>query len=404
MSSYDFSQPLARKRSWKWDNEGVVDGHRVLPMSVADTDFVSPREVTETLREIVAGGEYGYCSYPDDHRQVLAAWQQKQHGWALDPDDVVIANGLLSSLVLMLDAVSAPGEGVIIFTPVYQNFFDTITGAARAPHCCQLLCDDNNYWRLDLQAYEALCKKADTRAVIICNPHNPVGRAWSAEELQSLVGIAQANEVIVFSDEIHADFVFDRAFNPTLKVASNRQGIMTLGSGGKIFNIGGMFTSHAMSEDDRLKAILREALDRLHWEQDSFSAWGSYSAFKYGFQYRDEVVAYIRKMQIKLVDALNRMPFPVKAALPEATYLLWVDFRDTGWSQDEIQRFLVEQAGLGFNRGDSYGSNGSGFVRINCAVPESRVDEAIQRLSDAFERHHALSNASASSANPKPPG
>lgn len=113
-------------------------------------------------------------------------------------------------------------------------------------------------------------------------------------------------------------------------------------------------------------------------------AWGSYSAYKYGYQYRNEVVSYIRQIQTKLVAVINRMPFPVKAALLEATYLLWVDFRGTGWIQDEIQRFLVEDAGLGFNRGDSFGANGTGFVRINCAAPESRIDEAIQRLTNAF--------------------
>ncbi len=386
MSNYDFSQPLVRKRSWKWENESIVDGHRVLPMSVADTDFISPREVTETFREIVEAEDFGYKTNPEDLPQVLAEWQQKQHGWALQAANVIIANGLLSSLALMLDVVSDPGEGVIIFTPVYQNFSQAITGAAREPRCCQLLCDENNYWNLDLQSFEVLCQMADTRAVIICNPHNPVGRAWSAEELRSLVRIAQANDVIVFSDEIHADFVFDQAFNPVIKVAENTQGIMALSSGGKIFNIGGLFSSYAMTEDDHLKAILQAALTRLHWIPDTFSAWGAYSAYKHGFEYRDEVVAYVRNMQIKLVDALNRGSFAVKATLPEATYLLWVDFRETGWSQDEIQRFLVEEAGLGFTRGDLYGSNGTGFVRINCAVSESHMDEAIQRLIRAFEK------------------
>jgi len=119
MSNYDFSQLLSQKKSWKWEYESIVDGHRVMPMSVADTDFVSPREVTRTLREIIDGGELGYPCYPDDQRQVFATWQSRQHGWELDPDDVVIANGLLSSLVLMLDCVSAPGKGIILFTPVY---------------------------------------------------------------------------------------------------------------------------------------------------------------------------------------------------------------------------------------------------------------------------------------------
>jgi len=358
-------------------------------MSVADTDFVSPREVTETLREIIDGGEFGYCSYPDDHREVFAAWQKERHDWDLHPENVVIANGLLSSLALMLEAISSTGEGVIIFTPVYQNFFNVINSIGRVPVCCDLICDGKNHWSVDVSAYRALCEKTDTRAVVICNPHNPVGRAWRAEELRSIVDIAQANDVIVFSDEIHADFVYDLPFSPTIKVADNTQGIMTLSSGGKIFNISGMFASYAMTEDDNLKTILQKALDKLHWEQDTFSAWGSYSAFKYGFRYRDEVVGYIRQMQTKLVEALNRMPFPVEATLPEATFLLWVDFRGTGWSQDEIQRFLVEDAGLGFNRGDSFGANGTGFVRINCAVPESRIDEAIQRLSNAFGNRYA---------------
>jgi cystathionine beta-lyase len=389
MSKYDFSQPLARKKSWKWEYESFVDGHRVLPMSVADTDFISPREVTSTLREIIDGGQFGYPSYPDDHRDVFAAWQKRQHGWELDPDDVIIANGLLSSLVLMLEAVSAPGEGVIIFTPVYQNFFTVIAGAGRIPVCCDLIRDENNHWRVDLSAYRSHCEKRDTRAVVICNPHNPVGRAWRAEELCSLVRIAQDNDVIVFSDEIHADFVYDQPFNPTIKVAENTQGIMSLSSGGKIFNIGGLFASYAMTEDDRLKKALQQALEKLHWDQDTFSAWGSYTAYKYGFQYRDEVVRYIRQMQNKLVDALNEMPLPVTASLPEATYLLWADFRGTGWSQDEIQRFLVEDAGIGVNRGDSFGAAGSGFVRINCAVPECRIDEAIERLRHACQSQNA---------------
>ncbi len=384
MTEYDFSQPLARKKSWKWENESRVDGHRVLPMSVADTDFVSPREVTEILREIIEGGEFGYCAYPADHREVFAAWQSSQHGWELDPDDVVIANGLLSSLVLMLEAVSAPGDGVILFTPVYQSFFSVISGAGRVPVCCDLVCDAHNYWRLDTSVFQALCKNSDARAVVICNPHNPVGRAWSADELRSIVQIARANDLIVFSDEIHADFVYDLPFNPVIKIADDTRGIMALSSGGKTFNIGGMFASYAMTEDDQLKTKLRQALEKLHWEQDTFSAWGSYTAYRHGYRYRDEVVAYVRRMQTKMADALNQMPFPVKAALPEATYLLWTDFRDTGWSQGEIQDFLVVDAGLGFNRGDAFGASGTGFARINCAVPESRIDEAIQRLNAAF--------------------
>ncbi len=386
MPEYDFSQTLERPRSWKWNEEGSVDGHAVLPMSVADTDFLSPREVTEALREIIDGGEFGYSCYPEDHCEVFAAWQKRQHGWAPDPADVIISHGLLGSLVMMLDAVSAPGDGIILFPPVYHSFFEVVAGAARVPVCCDLICDAQNRWHIDLEAFQRLCESNDTTAVIVCNPHNPVGRAWGVDELRSLIAIAQANDVIVFSDEIHADFVYDLPFNPALAAAEDKRGIMTLTSGGKTFNIGGLFSSYAVSEDAGLKEMLQAALDRLHWHQNTFSAWGSYVAFKHGHRYRDEVVTYVRDMQTRLVEAINRMPFPVKAVLPEATYLLWIDFRETGWSADELHRFLVEEAGLGLNRGDSFGANGAGFARINCAVPQSRIDEAIRRLQRAFEQ------------------
>ena len=385
MSKYDFSQPLARRYSWKWNNESRVDGHDVLPMSVADTDFPSPREVTQAIQAIVDEGEFGYGSYPEDHREVFAAWQQRQHGWAVDPAHVIIANGLLSSLVLMLDEISRSGDGVIVFSPVYQNFFHTIRAADRVPLACDLLHDEDHHWALDLTAFEALCARPEARAVLFCNPHNPVGRAWSVDELQAVVAIAQAHGVIVFSDEIHSDFVYDTRFNPSLKVVDDPRGIMTLTSGGKTFNIGGMFTSYAITEDETLAAALHRGLKKMRWEPHVFGAWGAYSAYRYGYDYRDQVVDYVRQMQRRMVDALNRMPFPVSADLPEATFLLWADFRETGWSADELHRFLVEEAALGFNRGDSYGVNGAGFARINCAVPESRIDEAIQRLTRAFE-------------------
>ena len=389
MPEYDFNEPLQRRKSWKWETESVIDGHRVLPMSVADTDFVSPREVTAALQEIVDGREFGYCSYPPDQREVFAEWQRRQHGWELDPGQVVVANGMLGSLVLMLDLVSAPGDGVIIFPPVYQNFAGSIAGTGRVPVGCDLLQQENGRWGVDFAAYRALCARTDTRAVLLCNPHNPVGKAWDSEELREIVRIAQDYDMVVFSDEIHADFVYDRPFLPTIAAAEDKRGIMTLTSGGKTFNLGGLFASYAISADERLRRLLLDALARLHWEQDLFGAWGSWAAYRHGDRYRDELVAYVRRMQQTMVDALNRMPYPVAASLPEATFLLWVDFRASGWSQDEIQRFLVEDAGIGANRGDAYGAGGEGFVRINCATAESRIEEAIARIEQAFARRLA---------------
>lgn len=384
MPTYDFSQPIVRKHSWKWEVESVVDGHPVLPMSVSDTDFVSPREVTETLREIVDGGEFGYVIPPPDHREVFAEWQRRRHGWNVDPAEVVITDGLLATMAALLEGFTNPGDGVILFTPVYHNFSETIAGVARRPLNCELVCDEDNFWTLDLARYRDLCASGNARAVIVCNPHNPVGRAWKPQEIEAMVSVAQANGMLVISDEIHADFVFDGPFHPTLKLADDKNGIVTLTSGGKIFNLGGLFSAYAISADARLRDFLRQRIRKQQWHQNSFTAWGAYAAYKHGYRYRDELVEYIRRMQCKLVKALNDMPYPVKAVLPQATYLLWADFREAGWSADELQRFLVRSARLGFNRGDSFGPGGAGFARINCAVPEATIDEAIERLQTAF--------------------
>ena len=388
MPRYDFSVPVDRRRSWKWECENIVDGHAVLPMSVADTDFISPYEVTETLRDIVDNGQFGYSRYPDDEREVIAAWQQKQHGWKVQSDHLVIANGLLPSLAIMLGKVTNPGDGVILFSPVYHNFFDTVAGIGRVPTPCELRCDDSGEWHLDLERYRTLCENGANRAVLICNPHNPVGRVWRRDELAKLIEIAQQHGLTVFSDEIHADFTYDEPFVPAISAAAERHGIMTLSAGGKLFNLGGLFSSYAITEDTELRSMLEASLADLHWHQNTFSAWGTWAAYRHGHDYRDEVVRYVRAMQVRMVDAVNAMPFPVRACLPEATFLLWLDFRETGWPADEIEHFLVREAGLGFNRGDSFGPGGAGFMRANCAVPESRIDEAIRRLTTAFETHY----------------
>ena len=387
MFEYNFNKPIVREKSWKWQHENVIDGHTVMPMSVADMDFISPYEVTAMMQEIVDNGMFGYCSIPDEHEHLIAKWQQNYYNWDVSSKDILITNGLLVSMFMMLTKVSEPGDGVVVFSPVYQNFVSAIKSACRSPRVCNLLCDEYNNWTLDIEAYEKLCRDSTTTCVIICNPHNPVGRAWTAQELDTLIRIAQEHNVIVFSDEIHSDFVFDSTFNPAIKSARNKQNVITFSSGGKVFNIGGLYSSYAITQDKELKNTLLALLKNDQAHPNTFSLWASYAGYKYGHQYRQEVVAYIRRMQEKMVTAVNQLSLPISANLPEATYFLWADFRDTGWTQKQIQEFLIIDARLGFIPGDRYGQNGEGFVRINCAVPEFRIDEAIQLLEKAINKH-----------------
>jgi len=386
MPQYNFNQPIARKKSWKWQHENVIDGHTVIPMSVADMDFISPYEVTAMMQEIVDNGMFGYCSIPSEHEHVIAKWQQDYYDWDVSPNDILITNGLLVSMFMMIKEVSEPEDSVVIFSPVYQNFVTGIKSVNRTPKVCNLLCDEYNNWTLDFATYEKLCREPTTTCVIICNPHNPVGRAWTVQELDTLIRIAQEHNVIIFSDEIHSDFVFDTRFNPAIKAAKSKQNVITFSSGGKVFNIGGLYSSFAITQDKELKNTLLALLKNDQAHPNTFSLWASYAGYKYGHQYRQEVVAYIRRMQEKMATAINQLPLPITANLPEATYFLWADFGYTGWNQKQIQEFLIVDARLGFIPGDRYGQNGEGFVRINCAVPEFRIDEAIQLLEEGINK------------------
>ena len=202
------------------------------------------------------------------------------------------------------------------------------------------------------------------------------------------IDIAQRTKTILISDEIHGDFTFDdHVYTPVLKAAKNKEGLITFSSGGKLFNIGGIFSAFVMTTDPRLQEQIRICIKELHWQPTAFAHEAPYAGFKYGHDYKAQLVEHVRKMQIKFVNGLNNMPYPVRANLPEATYLCWVDFSQTNWSADRIAKFLIEDAALGVNRGDSFGQAGAKFARVNCAVCERKIDEALSRLENAFKRY-----------------
>ncbi|ECG5348979.1 aminotransferase class I/II-fold pyridoxal phosphate-dependent enzyme [Salmonella enterica] len=348
---YDFNETYQRTASEKWEYDSVINGFPVIPMSVADTDLVSPVEVRQALIEVCNRREFGYPAYHDDFKDVLASWYERYYNWRPDTADIIETPPLLMTMGAFIRGMTQCNESVVVMTPVYHSFARTIRENHRAVTECDLLRDEKNHYTIDFEKLEDTCSRPENKILIFCNPHNPVGRCWTGEEVRKVAAIAQKTGTILISDEIHADFVYDeKCYTPVMKAAENLNGIIVFSSGGKLFNIGGIFSSYVFTADP-------------------------------------EVVNHIRKMQIKLVNGLNNMPYPVKANLPEATYLVWADFNDTGWSGDRIQEFLVQDAGLGFNRGDQFGVAGTGFARINCGVPESRIDEALSRLEKAFSKY-----------------
>ena len=385
---YDFNEQFDRIMSEKWVYDSVIDGHKVMPMGVADMDLVSPIEVRDALMSVCRRREFGYPAYHADYKQVLASWFERYYNFRPDEDFIVETPGLLMTMGAFIRDLTTPDEKTVIMTPVYHSFAKTVRENHRQITECDLIRDENNYYTIDFDKLKATCSKPENKILIFCNPHNPVGRCWTENEVKKVIEIAHETDTILISDEIHGDFTYDGlTYTPVLKVADDYKNIIVFSSGGKLFNIGGIFSAFIMSGDPKIREQIAICIKELHFQPTAFAHEAAYAGFKYGHDYKAQLIPHIRKMQIKLVEGLNRMPYPVKANLPEATYLVWADFRETGWTQDRLHEFLVKDAAIGFNRGDTFGLAGTGFTRINCAVCEAKVDEALNRLENAF-RHY----------------
>lgn len=385
---YDFNEQFPRIMSEKWVYDSVVNGHKVMPMGVADMDLVSPIEVREALMNVCLRREFGYPAYHADFKSVIADWFEKHYDWRPDESLITETPGMLLTMGTFIRDLTESDEKTVLMTPVYHSFARAIRDNHREIVECDLIKDEDNHYTIDFDKLKETCAQPKNKFLILCNPHNPVGRCWTEEEVKKVIEIAQETNTILISDEIHGDFTFDgRVYTPVLKVAKDLKNIIVFSSGGKLFNIGGIFSAFIMTGDPALKAQIDICIKELHFQPTAFAHEAAYAGFKYGYDYREQVVAHVRKMQRKFVDGLNNMPYPVRANLPEATYLVWVDFNGTGWSPDRIFDFQVKDASLGFNRGDAFGKAGAGFARVNCAVCEAKIDEALRRLENAFKQY-----------------
>lgn len=381
---YDFNEQFTRIMSEKWTYDSVVNGCKVMPMGVADMDLVSPIEVREAIYDVVMRREFGYPAYHPDYKKVLADWYDRHYNWRPDEDIIVETPGMLLTMGTFIRDMTAPNEKTVLMSPVYHSFKRAINDNHRETVDCDLICGPDNYYTIDFDSLRETCARPDSKFLILCNPHNPVGRCWTKEEIVKIIDICHETNTILISDEIHGDFTYDMTYTPVLSVAEDKSGIIMFSSGGKLFNIGGIFSAFIMTHDEALKKQIGVVIKELHFQPTAFAHEAAYAGFKYGYDYREQLKKHIRAMQTIFCEGLNKMPYPVKCPLPEATYLVWADFRETGWSADRIHEFLYKDAAIGCNRGDMFGPAGAGFARINCAVCEAKIHEALRRIEHAF--------------------
>lgn len=387
---FDFDEVIERRgtHSQKWDMMERLYGvspQDGLAMWVADMDFRPPDCITRALERMTAHGIYGYFGDDAAYLDAIRWWMQERHGWAVAPEWIFTTNGLVNGTALCVDAYTEPGEAVVLFTPVYHAFARVIRAAGRRVAECEMPVVDGRY-ALDLDAWDAEMR-GDERLLVLCSPHNPGGRVWSAEELRGIAEFARRHDLIVVSDEIHHDLVYPGApRHLPMAIAApeilDRLVMMTATT--KTFNIAGAHLGNVIVPDEALRRRFAARMAALGISPNAFGLHMATAAYSpEGAAWVDALMAYLDGNR-RIFDA-GIAEIPGLSSMPlEATYLSWVDFSGTGMAREEFTARVERDARIAVNHGPTFGKGGESWLRFNIATPRSRVEEAVSRLQAAF--------------------
>lgn len=374
----DFSIPVDRRGtdSKKWQK---YQGQDILPLWVADTDFRSPEAVMQALHQRVEHGVFGYADATPGVVEATCEWLQRRHHWTIEPDWLVWIPGLVTGINVSCRAVAQAGEGVLSMTPVYPPFLSA-PGFNQQRLLTVPLHRENGRWVWHRDELEAAITP-DTRLLLFCSPHNPTGRVYSREELLELEEIAERHDLIICSDEIHADLVLDPScqHRPTASVSpilADRT--ITLMAASKTFNVAGLYCGYAVISNPQLRARFRQAMAGIVPHVNLLGYHASEAAYRLGEDWLEGCLSYLRDNHQVLLEAVNACPGLLMTPV-EATYLGWIDTREA--QLDDPVKFF-EAAGLGVSDGSDF--QGHGFVRFNFGCHRDTLQEAIRRLQQAM--------------------
>ncbi|AFJ02532.1 Putative aminotransferase [Methylophaga frappieri] len=387
MSQFDFDQRLQRAATGaqKYDNRKALFGRDdVIPLWVADMDFACPSAVTAALQARAAHPIYGYHLFPDTLYQAIQAWYLKRFDWQINKTDLMMCPGVVPSIHACINALTEPGDGVIVQPPVYFPFFSAVTETGRKLIENPLLATENGY-RMNLVSLAEQARHA--KLFILCSPHNPVGRVWDEYELRALLAIAEQTGLVILSDEIHADLLLAQSqHTPLAKLAAPGQ-VITAISASKTFNIAGLNLSSLVVPDPAQKQAIDAEFKRWHVSAaNPFSIVATEAAYRSGEAWLDALLDYVEQTRQQVCAFFAaQMPF-IRITPIQGTYLLWLDCRALKMNDNALQNFWVQQAGVGLSPGSLFGTGGNGFMRMNLAAPRNMILQACQQMAEACEQ------------------
>lgn len=381
--AFDFDRPIDRTgtHSVKYDGRLATFGDAdVMPLWVADMDFATAPCVTDAVAARAEHPLYGYTIAPDSLYQSIIDWHEREYGWRIRREWIVLSPGTLPGLSATLEALTEPGDAVVIQPPVYPPF-STIPNASGRRVVTNPLVERDGYYRMDLDHLER-CAANGARMLILCSPHNPVGRVWGQSELEAVLAIARRHDVTVVSDDIHSGLTYDDAdFVPLGSLARPGDSVVSILSPTKTFNIQSLSLSALIVPSPvRRKAVSRVLGARVLGNFNAFSLVAAEAAWAKGRPWRDALLAYLQQTCDEAVDYVRRYLAPIRVTPPEAGYLMWLDCRELGMDDRALERFFIRDCGLGLNPGISFGEGGSGFMRLNFAAPRERIMTALEAV------------------------
>ncbi|MEY2170315.1 MULTISPECIES: MalY/PatB family protein [unclassified Rhodanobacter] len=385
--SFDFDQPIDRRGSHATKLDGRVrkfGSADVMPLWIADMDFAAPPCVVEALQERARHPIYGYTQYPASLSDALIGWCARRHRRALAREATLPVNGVLASLSAALQAVTAPGDAVIVQPPVYGGFFHATSASGRKLVFNPLRESDGRY-TMDLAQLEQ-CAKDGARALLLCNPHNPVGRVWSEGELTELLQLARRHELAIISDEVHGDLALPGARHiPLATLARADDRIISIVSPSKSFNLQSLALSVLVASRPELHAAVARKVDDLHLDgANPFAIAAAEAAWSSGDAWLGALLGYLAGTRDFVAENLRARLPALRMQPAEAGYLLWLDCRALGMDDAALRDFFVQRCKLGLNPGSDFGPGGSGFMRMNIGTPRQNIEAALDAIEAAL--------------------
>lgn len=389
--TYDFDTVIDRHGTCctKLDGLDAMFGrHDVTPLWIADLDFAVCPDIVDALHHRLEHPVLGYSAAPDSYWQSIIDWQRHRHGFEIGRDDLSFIPGVVKGIALAVNYFTSRGDKIVIQPPVYHPFRMVIEGNGRLVVENPLLRSADGSYTMDLDGLAETVERERPRLMILCNPHNPIGLQWDEATLARVAEICRRSGTIVVSDEIHGDLMLGgRRHIPFTEVSDDARAIgIVLGAPSKTFNIPGLVSSWMVIKNPNLRRDFYQWLEVNEFNAPvMISTIGAEAAYTHGERWLDEMLAYVEDNIRFVVDFLAVNVPAVKCAVPEASFLVWLDFTALGLDQQQLMDLLLDKAHLALNDGSMFGSQGNGFMRLNVGTPRCVLRQALEHVAEAVD-------------------